>query len=207
MQKDTHWFPHDLEPTSDPKIQAMLSDYGGFGYGMFWRITEMLHSDPLHKLPFKKFIYQAIAKQMQANAKQKTILLNMIEITSSDIELFIQDCIIDYELFEKDDLFFWSNRCLRNIEKKQNISISRSESGKHGAIAKQKLAKAKQTQAIRGDKIREDDNIKKDISLVKIESDVQKNKPVNFRAQPEELLLRRIKEGESKVDSNRQKDN
>ena len=85
MAKDTFWFPHDYEPTSDPKMQALVGQYKAEGYGLYWRIVEMLHSDERHKLPHKKYIFLAIAKQMQANADY--------------IEEFVNDCISVFELF------------------------------------------------------------------------------------------------------------
>ena len=53
MSKETFYFPHDYDPTGDPKMQALLGEFGGCGYGVFWRIIEMLHSDSSHKLPLK----------------------------------------------------------------------------------------------------------------------------------------------------------
>jgi len=38
QMKKTFYFSHDFEPTSDPKIQALISEYGGLGYGIWWRI-------------------------------------------------------------------------------------------------------------------------------------------------------------------------
>ncbi len=65
QMKKTFYFSHDFEPTSDPKIQALISEYGGLGYGIWWRIIEMLHSDDDHKLPKKQFLFRAIAGQMK----------------------------------------------------------------------------------------------------------------------------------------------
>lgn len=128
MSKETFYFPHDFEPTSDPKIQAMIGTHGGLGYGIFWRIIEMLHSNQDHKLPHKKYIIEAIAKQMLTDAKQ--------------IEALLKACIEDYELFTSDGQFFWSDRVQRNFQKRVEISKVRSEAGKKGAIAKQNLANA-----------------------------------------------------------------
>jgi hypothetical protein len=69
QMKKTFYFSHDFEPTSDPKIQALISEYGGLGYGIWWRIIEMLHSDDDHKLPKKQFLYRAIAGQMNCAFK------------------------------------------------------------------------------------------------------------------------------------------
>jgi len=132
--KETFYFSHDYEPIGDHKIGAMLCDYGAAGYGYFWRITEMLHSEPSHKLQLKSIVYKAIAKQMQANAEQ---LLK-----------FVKDCIEEYELFATDGTHFWSERVNRNMDKREEISQKRSEAGKRGAFIKQNQANAKQTLAI-----------------------------------------------------------
>lgn len=133
MAKESYYFSHDYDPTGDPKMQAMVGNYGGMGYGIFWRIVEMLHADESHKIPLKRYIFEAIAKQMQTNAEQ--------------VEILVKECVDVYELFCSDGKMIWSNRVIRNIEKKQKISKVRSESGKKGAIAKQMPANAKQNQA------------------------------------------------------------
>lgn len=123
MAKDTFFFRHDYEPTTDPKIQAMLSEHGATGYGLFWRITEMLHSEALHKIPKKKYFYMAIAKQLDADVQH--------------VEAFVKSCINLYELFDEDEEYFWSNRVIRNIEYKDSMSQKRSDAGKKSAELKQ----------------------------------------------------------------------
>jgi hypothetical protein len=144
MAKDTFYFSHDYDPLGDPKIQAMTGDYGAIGYGIFWRIVEMLHTDALHKLPFKKYIYSAIAKQMSTNVQQSSNKILHVELSVEQTEIFIQDCIKEYELFSCDDNFFWSDRALRNIEKKEEISEIRSKAGKTSAEKRKKATKVKQ---------------------------------------------------------------
>lgn len=126
MAKETFYFSHDYNPTNDPKIVCLIGNYGGLGYGVFWRIIEMLHQENNNKLPLKEYIYEAIAKQMLTSAEQ--------------IKAIVDDCLIKYELFSADNDFFWSERVIRNIEKRQEISEIRSIAGKSGAIAKQNLA-------------------------------------------------------------------
>jgi len=133
MTKESYYFPHDYEPTGDPKIQALIGEYGATGYGIFWRVVEMLHSNAEHKLPFKKYIFLAIAKQLLTSVQQT--------------EAIIQYCINDCELFVSDGEFFWSKRVNTNFERRAQISEIRSNAGKAGAIAKQMLAIAKQNQA------------------------------------------------------------
>lgn len=119
MVKDTFWFKHDYDPTGDPKMQAMLGVHGAVGYGIYWRIAEMLHSDSNHKLPLKKYVFMALAKQMQTSVEQ--------------ISTFINECINDFELYSSDDGYFWSNRVFKNIQNRQDISDKRAAAGKASA--------------------------------------------------------------------------
>lgn len=115
MAKDTFYFQHDYEPTSDPKMQAMIGEYKAVGYGLFWRIIEMLHSCETHKLGKKRYITIGVAKQMGV-----------------DVELFekwLEDCINIYELFSADEESYWSDRVLRNFEKRKETSVKRSTAG------------------------------------------------------------------------------
>ncbi|MDD4210706.1 MAG: DUF4373 domain-containing protein [Bacteroidales bacterium] len=114
-----NYFSHDYYATLDPKIIALLGDYGAVGYGIYWRIVEMLHSENEHKLPLKEYIIRAIAKQMSTSVEQ----------TSA----FINDCINVYELFIEEDGNFYSKRVLENIEKMENIKEKRSNAGKISA--------------------------------------------------------------------------
>ncbi|NLH62295.1 MAG: DUF4373 domain-containing protein [Ignavibacteriales bacterium] len=126
MSKESFYFPHDFEPTSDPKMQALIGEYGAVGYGIFWRIVEMLHSDENHKLPMKQYIFIAIAKQMLTDVEQ--------------IQNVVKYCIEVCELLVESDGFMYSNRVNRNFDKRAEISEKRSIAGKLGAIAKQNLA-------------------------------------------------------------------
>ena len=117
--KDTYYFQHDYNPTSDPKVQALIGECGAVGYGIYWRIVEMLHEDELHKLQCKKYIYLALAKQMLTSVEQ--------------VEAIIKNCIDTYELFKTDGDFFWSERVMRNIDKRTELSNKRSKAGKMSA--------------------------------------------------------------------------
>ena len=117
--KDTYYFSHDYNPTSDPKIQALIGEHGAVGYGLYWRIVEMLHEEETHKLPCKKYIYLALAKQMSTSVEQ--------------VEIIVKCCIELCELFVSDNELFWSERVLRNIGKRTEISNKRSEAGKKSA--------------------------------------------------------------------------
>jgi len=125
--KEAFYFPHDYEAIGDPKLQALVGEFGAVGYGVFWRIIEMLHSDQDHKLPLKQYIFIAIAKQMLTSAEQ--------------IEAIVKQNIEVYELFNSDGQYFWSDRVNRNFELRAQLSEKRAIAGRLGAIAKQKLAK------------------------------------------------------------------
>jgi hypothetical protein len=139
MKNKDYYFRHDYNPTNDPKIICLLGNFGGNGYGIYWRIVEMLHQEKDYKLPLKKYIYEAIAKQMLTSAEQ--------------IEAIIYECINTYELFVSDSSFFWSERVLDNIKRQEEISNIRSLAGKSGAIAKQNLANASKEKKSKVNKI------------------------------------------------------
>jgi hypothetical protein len=134
MPKETFYFPHDYTAGNNPKIMAMLSNYGATGYGTYWYIIELLHQNDEHKLPMKEYIFEAIAKQMSTNAKQ------VLE--------FITNCIQKYDLFYESGGFFSSDRVQKNMEKRNEISEKRSLSGKIGGLKRlENQANAKQTEA------------------------------------------------------------
>ena len=122
QMKKTFYFSHDFEPTSDPKIQALISEYGGLGYGIWWRIIEMLHSDDDHKLPKKQFLYRAIAGQMNCEYML--------------IEEFIDFAIDILELLNTDGNYFWSNRVFKNFEQMDKERGWRSKGGINSANAR-----------------------------------------------------------------------
>ena len=177
--KETYYFPHDFNPTNDPKIICLLGNFGGLGYGTYWRIVELLHQEEEHKLPLKMFIFEAIAKQMLANAKQ--------------IEAMVNECIKTYELFETDGLLFWSNRVLTNIKKRQEISEIRSIAGKAGALAKQNVAnksKVKESKVNKNKEKKTKENIPTNVGLQTAEAvrapseeELQKQKDTNKEIQ------------------------
>lgn len=130
--KDTYYFQHDYNPTSDPKVQALIGECGAVGYGIYWRIVEMLHEDELHKLQCKKYIYLALAKQMLTSVEQ--------------VEAIIKNCIDTYELFKTDGDFFWSERVMRNINKRTELSNKRSKAGKMSAEMRKNSTSVEQLQ-------------------------------------------------------------
>lgn len=156
MSKEAYYFSHDANSRNDPKILAMRSEYGLQGYGMYWVIVEMLREQSEFKLPLKKYIWKAIAMQLDANALQ-------VDPTEY-AEQFINDCINEFDLFDSDGQHFWSNSLLRRMSKKNEVSEKRraaakkrweknkkdEEKSKTNANAMQKDTNAEQVDAIKG---------------------------------------------------------
>ena len=82
----------------------------------------MLHSDEDHKLPFKPYVFLAVAKQMLIDIEQ--------------VESIIQYCIHPCELLKSDEEFFWSERVIRNIKNREDIREKKSRAGKASAEAR-----------------------------------------------------------------------
>lgn len=119
MKKNTFYFPHDMNTISDPKISAFVGVFGGAGYGVFWRIVEMLHEDKNNKLPLKKYIFSAIAGTLKLDVNE---VVEMVK--------FLTD---EFEIFETDGQFFYSKRVIQNMEKRNDIKEKRSFAGRVSA--------------------------------------------------------------------------
>lgn len=122
MAKETYYFSHDYDPLSDPKLLALVGEHGAAGYGIYWRIVEMLHSDDDHKLEHERYIYAAIAKQMSTSREE----------VESIISYSIEVC----KLFVSDGSYFWSERVFRNMDKREEIRDKRRKAGLASAEAR-----------------------------------------------------------------------
>jgi hypothetical protein len=127
MSKETYFFRHDYNARNDNKISALISDHGAAGYGIYWCIVEMLHEEENHKLQDKELTFRALAKQMSTS----------VEL----IKAIVNDCSTVYELLIVEDGFFYSNRVFKNIERRHEISESRSKAGKASAEKRAKRGK------------------------------------------------------------------
>ena len=105
--KDSYYFSHDSNALTDPKILSMRCDYGMEGYGVFWAVIEMLRVQEEYRLELNKLNFNA---------------LKMLCMTQIDIEEFVSKCISEYELFETDGKYFWSESLCGRMEKKDDVS-------------------------------------------------------------------------------------
>ena len=136
MAKDAYYFSHDSNARHDPKILAMRADYDITGYGIFWTIIEMLRESEDYRLPYKKYIFKAIAMQVQSDA-----------YTSDKIHKFIDDCIKEYELFDTDQDYFWSYSLLKRMDKKEELRQKRKEAAEKRWNKKPETSKQEQNNA------------------------------------------------------------
>ena len=102
--KDAYYFSHDSNARYDPKILEMISVYGMQGYGWYWVIIEMLREQEDYILKINgKYSHNAFAMQMQCDD------INIVK-------KFIDDCINEFELFESENGYFWSESLKERME-------------------------------------------------------------------------------------------
>ena len=109
--KDARYFTHDDNARHDPKMQALIKKYGMKGYGMFWVIVETMRETTGYKIKQKKYVIEAFAEQMQC--------------TVDEVTKFIEDCIKEFELFIKEDNFFYSESLLERMAKLEGLRVNR----------------------------------------------------------------------------------
>lgn len=133
LKKDSHWFTHDSNATSDQKIIALIAHYGYEGYGRWWRILELLRDQAgYHYDITPKFAYASLADAL----KMKT----------PDAVQFIDNCVNEFNLLKRDDNYIWSDSLIERMsrwDKKKNILAERGRLGAEAAnAAKQEKKKA-----------------------------------------------------------------
>ena len=114
MAKDVYYFSHDVNASNDPKIVAMESEFGVISYAWWWKLIEKLASSEDYRLPFKKYTFIALDKELG--------ILNENEHTffcSNKSFSFVNSLICDFELLECDDEYFWSPSLIRRQEERR----------------------------------------------------------------------------------------
>ena len=122
MAKDVYYFSHDVNASNDPKIVAMESEFGVISYAWWWKLIEKLASSEDYRLPFKKYTFIALDKELGVlNENERP--LNENERTffcSNKSFLFVNSLICDFELLECDDEYFWSPSLIRRQEERRS---------------------------------------------------------------------------------------
>ena len=129
MAKDVYYFSHDVNASNDPKIVAMESEFGVISYAWWWKLIEKLASSEDYRLPFKKYTFIALDKELGILNENERPLnenerpLNENEHTffcSNKSFLFVKSLIYDFELLECDDEYFWSPSLIRRQEERRS---------------------------------------------------------------------------------------
>lgn len=108
-KKTTYYFQHDYNARNDPKLQEVLIELGVVGIGVFWCIVEQMYEQG-GRLELK--LCKSIAFALHLDCK------------------IIESVVNDFDLFENDGVFFWSNSIKSRLEKTKSISESRKNAAK-----------------------------------------------------------------------------
>ena len=201
MAKDVYYFSHDVNASNDPKIVAMESEFGVISYAWWWKLIEKLASSEDYRLPFKKYTFIALDKELGIlNENERP--LNENEHTFFCLNKsfsFVNSLICDFELLECDDEYFWSPSLIRRQEERRSKFEKKQEQRRLAGIKsgearrkkeqnrttvqrtstvveqnEQKERKGKEINNIERDtRVREDEN-----PLSMFDDDEVKNKPI-----------------------------
>ena len=122
MAKDVYYFSHDVNASNDPKIVAMESEFGVISYAWWWKLIEKLASSEDYRLPFKKYTFIALDKELGIlNENERPLNENEHAFFCSNKSfLFVNSLINDFELLECDDEYFWSPSLIRRQEERRS---------------------------------------------------------------------------------------
>lgn len=136
MAKDVYYFSHDVNASNDPKIVAMESEFGVISYAWWWKLIEKLASSEDYRLPFKKYTFIALDKELGIlNENERPLNENERPLNKNERPLnenehtffcsnksfsFVNSLINDFELLECDDEYFWSPSLIRRQEERRS---------------------------------------------------------------------------------------
>jgi len=129
MAKDVYYFSHDVNASNDPKIVAMESQFGVISYAWWWKLIEKIASSDDYKLPFKKYTFIALDKELGIlNENERPFNENERPFNenehnffcSNESFMFINSLIHDFELLDCDDEYFWSPSLIRRQEERRS---------------------------------------------------------------------------------------
>jgi hypothetical protein len=109
MSKDAYYFSHDSNARNDEKMLSLRMKLGMEGCGVYWCIIEMLRDSTDYRMRMQ---CERIAFELH---------------TKKEI---VKSVISDFELFNNDNNYFWSESLLRRMEIKEKKSQKARESAK-----------------------------------------------------------------------------
>lgn len=113
---DSPWFRHDTDADQDPKMERMIAFYGNAGVGVYWRLAQRLRAQ---------------------GGRLRLVDIPVLAATLGfpDLEKLIEKaCGEDWQLYHKDDSYFWSDRSVAEAQLAAQSRTKASESGRKGAI-------------------------------------------------------------------------
>lgn len=132
---DGKWFSHDNNTLSDPKIVCLEADYGFEGYGRFWRLMEIIHTQEGYKYCLtQKVAYASLAK--------------LLGQTTEQFKAFLHYLVHDVELIQTDGEYIWNDSMQRRMEYWSEKQKVLSERGKKGAAAKHNKCLSKEDECL-----------------------------------------------------------
>lgn len=131
MSKKTNlWFPHEMNALNNRGLNSMFKKYNAQGYGIWWRLTEILATLPEYKMEISnEEFYHELADDLRCDVG--TLLS------------FVDDCIKKYKLLQKDDTHLWSPILINDLEPLEELRAERSEAGKRGGLASGRVRREK----------------------------------------------------------------
>jgi DnaD/phage-associated family protein len=119
MSKVSIFFSHDTNASQDPKILQMCTVYKSEGYGWFWMLVEKMAEQENYRIPIDgKYTIDAYAMRMYCDSKA--------------LHKFIDDCVKEFQLFQTDGKFLWSE----SLNRRMKYFEIKSEIGKNAAMAR-----------------------------------------------------------------------
>ena len=196
MAKDqSYYFSHDVTASSDPKIVAMISEYGMIAYAWWWIILEKLASYEDYKLPLKRYTFLALDNELGVKNKENLTCVEHVfkqnehvfeqnELCSMCSFLFVNSLISDYELLACDDEYFWSPSLTRRLEfrkvKNEELREKRRLAGIKSGEARRKNEQKRTRVQQKGTRVEQNELIKeKKIKENNIERDTRAREDEN----------------------------
>ncbi|WP_298710791.1 Lin1244/Lin1753 domain-containing protein [uncultured Veillonella sp.] len=153
MAKDVYYFSHDVNASNDPKIVAMESEFGVISYAWWWKLIEKLASSEDYRLPFKKYTFIALDKELGIlNENERPLNENERPLNENEQGFFcsnksfsfINSLIYDFELLECDDEYFWSPSLIRRQEERRSKFEKKQEQRRLAGIKSGEVRRKKE---------------------------------------------------------------
>jgi hypothetical protein len=121
------WFPHDANASSDPKLQAVISEFGWEGIGWYWDILARLRIAPGHCIEWNRpYIQASLARFYDTDIKH--------------LQTFIDHCSNGFDLLILEDGLLRSHGMDKNMEELDIKREKNAEAGRASGEARRQKA-------------------------------------------------------------------